>query len=111
MGVTRASVLGRALDLLKGEALTNKRIAEHLIRASGLDYLILRAGVLTNGPSRPDRVVLSREPQPLRLSVKVARADVAAVIVEMLARPALGGATTDLHGVGAEATRMTAEER
>jgi uncharacterized protein YbjT (DUF2867 family) len=98
MGVTRASALGWALDLVKGDALTNKRIAEHLIRASGLDHLILRAGVLTNGPSGRDRVVLSPEPQPLRLGLKVARADVAAVIAEVLDCPALGGVTTDVYG-------------
>lgn len=96
MGVTRTSVLGDALNLVKGGALTHKRSAEDLVRRSGLDYLILRAAVLTDRGSYPERVVLSPTPLPLRPNVRVSRADVAACIVDALRRPSLGRVTADI---------------
>lgn len=96
MGVTRGSVLGDALNLVKGGALAHKRSAEELVRDSGLDYLILRAAVLTDRGSHPERVTVSTAPQPLRPNVRVSRVDVAASIVDALRRPSLGRVTADI---------------
>jgi uncharacterized protein YbjT (DUF2867 family) len=96
MGVTRPSLLGDVLNLAKGEALVHKRHAEDLVRRSGLDYLILRAAVLTDRGSHPERVTVSPTPRPLRFGVRVSRADVAAVIVSALRRPTLGRVTADI---------------
>lgn len=110
MGVTRGSVLGDALNLVKGGALVHKRNAEELVRRSGLDYLILRAAVLTDRGSHPERLTLSTVPRPLHPHVRVSRADVAACIVDALRRPSLGRVTADLRwdragrGPGATAT-------
>ena len=97
MGVTRPSALGYGLDLVKGDALANKREAEELVRDSGLDYLVLRAAVLTDGPARPSDVVFSPEPGPVRLGTRIARADVARFVVAALERPRLGQVTGDLR--------------
>jgi uncharacterized protein YbjT (DUF2867 family) len=97
MGVGRSSALGDALNLVKGGALVHKEHAEELVRRSGLDHLILRAAVLTDRGSHRERLVLSATPLPLRLQTRVSRVDVAAVIVEALRRPCLGGVTADLR--------------
>jgi uncharacterized protein YbjT (DUF2867 family) len=96
MGVTRPSLLGDALNLAKGDALVHKRHAEELVRGSGLDYLILRAAVLTDRGSHPARLTLSTTPLPLRAGVRVSRVDVAAFIVDALRRPSLGRVTADI---------------
>jgi uncharacterized protein YbjT (DUF2867 family) len=97
MGVGSPSALGDALNLVKGRALVHKRHAEELVRRSGLDYLILRAAVLTDRGSHRERLVLSTAPLPLRLQTRVSRVDVAAFIVETLRRPCLGRITADLR--------------
>lgn len=101
MGVTRPSVLGDALNLVKGGALVHKRQAEELVRRSGLDYLILRAGVLTDSGSHPERLSLSAVPGPLRPTTRVSRGDVATVVTDALCRPALGCVTVDVRWNGA----------
>jgi uncharacterized protein YbjT (DUF2867 family) len=101
MGVTRRSLLGDALNLTKGGALVHKRQAEELVRRSGMDYLILRAAVLTDRGSHPERLTVSTTSLPLRPTVRVSRADVAAYIVDALRRPSLGRVTADIRWAGA----------
>lgn len=111
MGVTRRSVLGDALNLAKGGALVHKRHAEELVRRSGMDYLILRAAVLTDRGSHPERLTLSTTPLPLRANVRVSRTDVAACIVDALRRPSLGRITADIRWADATTSPSSAPPR
>jgi nucleoside-diphosphate-sugar epimerase len=110
MGVTQTSPLGRGLDLVKGDALTCKRLAEGLIRRSRLDFLVLRAAVLTDGCPQCDRVVFATDARPLQLRTRIARVDLAWFIVEAIELRCLGRVTGDLYwGDGVTAGRPVAE--
>lgn len=74
--------------LLLGRAYDDKSVQEDLIGRSGLDWLIVRPGVLTNGSATGNYRVLER-PDTWRNGI-VARADVAAYIVEQLKAEKLG---------------------
>lgn len=70
-----------------------KRISDHAVRESGLDWTILRPARLLDGPgSGRVQLGVGLEPQP------VARADVAAVIAAVLGQPAAVRRQWDLVG-------------
>jgi len=69
-------------NLVFGRAYADKDIQEHLIRDSGLDWTLVRPGVLTNGRVTGRYRVLS-EPGTWRNGI-VSRADVADFIVAQL---------------------------
>ncbi|GAA0779324.1 NAD-dependent epimerase/dehydratase family protein [Roseibium denhamense] len=73
---------------LLGRAYDDKTIQETLIEGSDLDWLIVRPGVLTNGPKSNCYRVLS-EPAEWRNGI-VSRADVADFIVSQLDNDRLG---------------------
>ena len=50
IGVTRPSLSAAILNLVKGNTLRWRKRAEDEIRASGVDYTIIRAGFLVNTP-------------------------------------------------------------
>jgi putative NADH-flavin reductase len=68
--------------LVFGRAYADKDVQEQLIRESDLDWTLVRPGVLTNGTATGRYRVLS-EPADWRNGI-IARADVAAFIVEQL---------------------------
>jgi len=70
-----------------------KSAAEEDLRNSGLDYVILRPGRLTDDPGT-GRVALARHVEP----GSVTRADVAAVVLGLLDRPTLSRRTLELVG-------------
>lgn len=74
--------------LLLGRAYDDKSIQERLIEASDLDWLIVRPGVLTNGPASGQYHVL-HERNEWRNGI-VSRADVADFIVEQLGSDQFG---------------------
>ena len=73
--------------LLLGHAYDDKDRQEALIRASGLDWLILRPTILTNRPAR-GKAKLLRDPAEWRNGL-ISRADVAEVLVREAAQPSL----------------------
>ncbi|MEM6666195.1 MAG: NAD(P)-binding oxidoreductase [Pseudomonadota bacterium] len=75
------AVLGRAYD--------DKTVQENLIERSGLDWLIVRPGVLTNGRAT-DRYRVLDDPQSWRNGI-IARADVADYIAKQCGADPLGG--------------------
>jgi uncharacterized protein YbjT (DUF2867 family) len=95
LGTTRWSLLGFLLDLIKGNTLRWRRRAEERIRARGLAYTIVHAGILSNAPAGWRPVVLGQRDLPLAPWYRVARADVAEVFVEALRRPEARNATFD----------------
>ena len=96
IGVTQPSVAAAFLNLIKGNTLRWRARAEEAIRESGVDYTIVRAGILVNGPAGRRAIEVHKEPLPLSPKYKIARADVAAAIVDALQRPDASRTTFDV---------------
>lgn len=94
-GVTGRSFATFALNLYKGNTLLWRRRAENAIRDSGLDYTIVRAGVLLNAVGGRREIVITQRPLPLSLRYRIARADVAELFVAARAHPRASRATFD----------------
>lgn len=86
-GGYRSSWASRALNLWKGNTLVWRRRVEDEIRKSGLEYTIIRTGVLLNRPGGRHLVRVTQEPLPLSLRYRIARADVAELFVAALDHP------------------------
>jgi len=84
LGVNRPSFMGWVLNRIKGNTLVWRREAEEAIRASGLPYVIVRAGLLTNSQSGRRPAVLSTGDKPLSLGTRVSRGDVAELFVHLV---------------------------
>lgn len=78
------SFSARCLNLWKGNTLVWRRRAEEVIRASGLDYTIIRTGVLLNQPGRQHAIEVTQQPLPLAWRYRIARADVAELFLAAL---------------------------
>lgn len=101
IGTVRRSVLSFLLDLIKGNTLRWRRRAEEEIRRSGLDYTILHAGILSDGPAGRRAIRITPDPLPMRPWYRVGREDVAEVIVQSLREGRARNATFDVvwgHG-------------
>jgi putative NADH-flavin reductase len=84
-GDSRASIswLQRLpFQIVFGRAYDDKSLQEHLIKESGLDWTIVRPGVLTGGP-RTGRYEVLAEPRQWRNGI-ISRADVAAFLVRQI---------------------------
>src|SRR5712692_3516818 len=87
IGVTKSSLAATLLNLIKRNTLKWRRFAEDEIRRSGLDYTIVRAGFLTNGPGGRRAIEVSQRAYPLALKYRISRADVAETFVQALKHP------------------------
>ena len=96
LGITTPSLAAVLLNWWKRNTLVWRRRAEEAIRASGLDYTIIRAGFLVNRPSGRRAVVVGQEAFPLSPRYRIAREDVADAFVEALAHPRASRATFDI---------------
>lgn len=94
MGVTRRSVESIVLNLIKGNTLKWRRHAEDEIRRSGLDYTIVRCGVLTNRDSNR-AVDLSQRAHRMSLARRISRNAAAEVFVQALRHSASSRTTFD----------------
>jgi uncharacterized protein YbjT (DUF2867 family) len=83
-GVTIPSFSAVCLNLWKGNTLIWRRRVEDDIRASGLDYTIIRTGILLNRAGRQRVIEVTQRPLPLSLRYRIARADVAEVFLAAL---------------------------
>jgi uncharacterized protein YbjT (DUF2867 family) len=109
IGVTVPSLSATLLNLLKRNALVWRRRLENDIRASGLDYTIVRVGFLSDDPGGKRAIRVTQEPLPLTPWHRIARADVAEIFVEAMENPRASRATFDIvwgkgprHGAAAE---------
>jgi uncharacterized protein YbjT (DUF2867 family) len=84
LGVTRSSLAAWLLNLVKSNTLKWRRLAEEEIRGSGLDYTIVRAGILTNAPGGRRAIEVTTEDPPLAFRHKISREDVAELFVQAL---------------------------
>ena len=85
MGVgSGGGLLGMMLNLLSGNALKWKAKGEEHLRASGMPYTIVRPGGLTDDPGGQTGLVLQQGDEG---SGRIARGDVAAVMIAALDNP------------------------
>jgi uncharacterized protein YbjT (DUF2867 family) len=96
IGVTTRSLPATLLNLYKGNVLRWRRRAEDEIRASALDYTIMRAGFLLNRAGGSHELMVTQEALPLSLRYRIARADVADVFVAALDSSLVSRATFDV---------------
>jgi uncharacterized protein YbjT (DUF2867 family) len=97
-GVRSRSVAARGLNWWKGNTLEWRWRAEQEIRASGLDYSIVRVGVLFTRPAGWRAVHITQEEIPLSIWTRLARADVAEVFAAALQHPSASHATFEVVG-------------
>ena len=92
-GLTTPSISTACLNLWKGNTLIWRRRAEGEIRASGLDYTIIRTGILLNQPGGQHLIDVTQHPLPLSVRYRIARADVAELFLAALEHPKATRAT------------------
>jgi uncharacterized protein YbjT (DUF2867 family) len=95
-GVTIPSFPAVCLNLWKGNTLIWRRRVEDEIRASGLDYTIIRTGILLNRAGGRRMIEVTQRPLPLSLRYRIARADVAEVFLAALEHPRATRATFEV---------------
>jgi uncharacterized protein YbjT (DUF2867 family) len=106
VGTTTSSALSVLLNLIKGNTLRWRRRAEERIRASGLAYTIVHAGILRDAPAGRRPVEIGQRGYPMALRYRIGRADVADVIVRALRHPRAANTTFDaVWGRGRGPTR------
>ena len=96
IGVTKSSLGATLLNLVKGNTLKWRKLAEEEIRRSGFDYTIIRAGFLTNSPGGRRAIEVSQREYPLAFKYRISRADVAAVFVQALRHPSTRRTTFEI---------------
>jgi uncharacterized protein YbjT (DUF2867 family) len=104
IGVTVPSFTATMLNALKRNTLVWRRRVEDEIKASGLDYTIIRVGFLLNVRAGTRAVRVSQRPLPLAPWHRIGRADVAEVFVAALGHPRASRATFDIVWGDASAT-------
>jgi uncharacterized protein YbjT (DUF2867 family) len=95
-GATTPSIWSTFLNIYKGNTLVWRRRAEEAIRASDIDYVIIRAGILLNVAPRRHAIHISQDDLKLSPRYRIARGDVADVFVEVLRRPSVSRTTFDV---------------
>jgi len=95
-GVMIPSFSAVCLNLWKGNTLIWRRRVEDEIRASGLDYTIIRTGILLNRAGGQRVIEVTQRPLPLSPHYRIARADVAEVFLAALEHPRATRATFEI---------------
>jgi len=81
VGADRSSAMIRILDRIKSGLQRNLIERELYLRASGLDYTIVRAPILTNAPAGATNIRITRAINKLRAGPKISRGDLARVMI------------------------------
>ena len=95
-GAATGSFWAFALNLYKGNTLIWRHRAEDAIRASGLTYTIIRAGVLLNRPAGTHAIEVTQRALPLSPRFRIGRGDVAEAFVAALDHPRTACATFEV---------------
>jgi uncharacterized protein YbjT (DUF2867 family) len=103
-GVAIPSAAATLLNWYKGNTLRWRARSEQEIRGSGLDYTVIRAGILLNREGRRRAVQITQAALPLSWRYRIARADVADAFVASLDHPRASCATFDV--VWAKGSRL-----
>jgi uncharacterized protein YbjT (DUF2867 family) len=96
IGASTRSFAAAFLNLFKGNTLRWRERAEREIRSTGIDYTIIRSGVLVDAPAGEHVITLSQIPLPLSLRYRIARGDVAEGFVAALDHPRASRATFEI---------------
>ena len=96
IGIGTPSPAATLINLLKRNTLVWRRRVEDDIRASGLDYTIIRVGFLLDRPAGRRAVIVGQDALPLAPRHRIARADVAQIFVEALGNPRASRATFEI---------------
>ncbi|HKU97110.1 MAG TPA: SDR family oxidoreductase [Vineibacter sp.] len=96
IGIATPSLAATLINLLKRNTLVWRRRVEDDIRASGIDYTIIRVGFLLDRPGDQRAVIVSQGALPLAPRHRIARADVASAFVEALHHPSASRATFEI---------------
>ena len=81
MGADRSSLIISVLNTIKSGLQRNLIERELYLRASGLDYTIVRAPILTNGPAGEANVRITRAINKLTAGSKISRGDLARIMI------------------------------
>ena len=81
VGADRSSVVISILDKIKSGLQRNLVERELYLRASGLDYTIVRAPILTNAPAGGADIQIARAISKLTAGSKISRGDLARVMI------------------------------
>jgi uncharacterized protein YbjT (DUF2867 family) len=95
-GADRSSVMIRILNRVKRGLQRNLRERELYLRASGLDYTIVRAPILTNGPAGQADLCITRATHPLTAGPRLSRGDLARFLILISEQTVASGKTFDL---------------
>jgi uncharacterized protein YbjT (DUF2867 family) len=95
-GADRSSIMIHLLNRVKRGLRRNLSERELYLRASGLDYTIVRAPILTNGPAGHANLCITGATHPLTAGPKLSRGDLARVLVLVSHQPAAARKTIDL---------------
>jgi uncharacterized protein YbjT (DUF2867 family) len=87
IGIKTHSVSAWLINLLKRSTLVWRRKVEEELRASGVNYTIIRVGFLTNRPGGRYRIRISHDELPLSPRHKIAREDVTEAFIRALRDP------------------------
>ena len=98
IGASRLSLMALLLNWTKGKTLRWRKAAEDAIEASGLDYTIVRAGILTNNPGGRRAIEVTQIEHPLTFRYRISRADVAEVLIHALRDPRTRRTTFEVVG-------------
>jgi uncharacterized protein YbjT (DUF2867 family) len=98
-GADRASIMIRILNRVKRGLQWNLSERELYLRGSGLDYTIVRAPILTNGPAGHANLRITGATHPLTVGPKLSRGDLARVLVLVSQQHVAARKTVDLFSV------------
>jgi len=98
VGADRSSVMIRILDKIKSGLQRNLIERELYLRASGLDYTIVRAPILTNAPAGGANIRITRAINKLKAGPKMSRGDLARVMILASQQTVASRKTFDLLG-------------
>jgi nucleoside-diphosphate-sugar epimerase len=81
VGADRSSIMIRILDRIKCGLQQNLSERELYLRASGLDYTIVRAPILTNAPAGEGSIRIASAVHKLTIGPKISRGDLARILI------------------------------
>jgi len=87
IGLYHNTLFIRILNRIKTNVIHWRQEAEKAVERSGLPYTIVRAGMLRNVPAGQKPIRLAPEDLPIHLSTQIARADVAALMIQFAKTP------------------------
>ena len=99
MGADRPSLIMSTLNTIKSGLQHNLMQREIYLRASGLDYTIVRAAILTNEPGGEANLRITRALNKLTAGSKISRGDLARVMILVSQQVAASRKTFDLFAI------------